>query len=193
MNDTSPSLDQAEAYDAHETLRPNEPPFTVQGGDPLGPQAVQFWADLARSTGRAILRGATVRVEIEFKIVGEDDAFTPSEAQMVEADSLFRKASAAEKVVWAMQDYQRGDGEVDDAPHYSSDLGEDAAAALDARKALIKMSGALHNGLAIAFEVAERLTAMNQHPEQDVAIREACETLRIAAGTIDPRKGNERS
>ena len=35
-------------YDAHQTLKPGEPHFTLQGGDPLAPKAISYYADLIR-------------------------------------------------------------------------------------------------------------------------------------------------
>lgn len=69
-------------YDAIETAKPGEPLFPIQGGDPLGPATVLFWADEARKLAR-----------------GMDDEKA--------RDRLLRKAYSAEQVAWRMQAYQK--------------------------------------------------------------------------------------
>lgn len=91
---TVSTKDQVGDYDAVETAKPGEPIFTLQGGDPIGPATVLFWADEARKLARR------------------------SEDEKV-ADKLLRKAYAAEQVAWAMQDYQRGGSEDEAAPRES--------------------------------------------------------------------------
>lgn len=82
--------DEIGDYDAIESLKPGEPVFPVQGGDPFGPSTVLHWADLARTAARGM-------------------------TDEKEAAALFKKASSAEQVAWAMQDYQRA-GEGEEAP-----------------------------------------------------------------------------
>lgn len=78
--------DQIGSYDAIETLKPGEPVFPLQGGDPLAPLCVMIWAWKARRLARTM-----------------DEA-----EQAKDIARLLRKASAAEEVAWAMRDYQKG-------------------------------------------------------------------------------------
>lgn len=78
--------EQVGTYDAIETLKPGEPVFPLQGGDPLGPVSVMFWAWKARKLARTL----------------------DPDKDAKEIARLLRKASAAEEVAWAMRDYQKG-------------------------------------------------------------------------------------
>lgn len=180
----------AEDYDAHETLKPHEPPFTIQGGDPLGPKVVQYWADEARKLARDILNGVRAGFEPEH----EGEEYTPTSQDMLDADALLRKATKAETVVWEMQAYQRGDVAVAETrATYSEAEVSDGTDRLQLRKALIRSAGNLQNARAIAKEVEERLAGFGIHLEEQVAILTAVESLGQVAEAIDPRKGGERT
>lgn len=78
--------EQVGTYDAIETLKPGEPVFPLQGGDPLAPLCVMVWVWKARKMARTL---------------DPDD-------DKKEIKRLLKKASAAEEVAWAMRDYQKG-------------------------------------------------------------------------------------
>lgn len=180
-------------YDAHETLKKDEPPFTVQGGDPLAPETVQFWADYARATARAILQGVTAKATVTFEVPQGEDDFAPTEQDKVAADALLRRATAAEQVSWDMLAYQRGD---ETAPEvratYSGDPVEQSQT-VETRRARIKSVSRLNNALAEANEVADKLDAIGECPADVAIIRTAVRNLRLAAEGIDPRRPGERS
>lgn len=183
-------------YDAIETAKPGEPLFPLQGGDQLAPATVQFWADFARVTARAILRGARVVVGITpFDIVDAPDSYVPSKEDERKAERLLQKATSAEQVGWVMQAYQRGDVQQNAyVPESIADQLDAEAGDREAqRKARIAMAGALNNAVGIAFEVAEGLSKMRLLPMEDAKVREAVELLKDAARTVEPRRGMERS
>lgn len=159
-------------YDAIETLKPGEPVFPVQGGDPLGPATVQFWADEARKLART----------------------TEDEKQR---DNLLRKASMAEEVAWAMKDYQSGQEPV--APVRSSyadegvSLGGDLTERVKIRRALIESVGTLNNAIGIAKTVEEALAILGLHEPEQAAILNAIGQLQAVAAAIEPRRDGERS
>ncbi len=78
--------DQIGSYDAIESLKPGEPVFPLQGGDPLAPLCTMVWAWKARRLARHPDTDEKTR------------------------EKLLRKASMAEEVAWAMKDYQNGVG-----------------------------------------------------------------------------------
>lgn len=165
------------SYDAIETLKPGEPVFPVQGGDPFGPRTVMFWAGECRTAGLA----------------AEDPK---------EAERLLRKASDAELVAWDMQAYQRGQKPAADgdrpapAPAYTGwvdEADDDEVAARQRREGRIACAGRLHNAIAITNDVAETLARLRVCPEAEVLVREAFDKLREAARDIEPRRGSERS
>jgi hypothetical protein len=159
-------------YDAIETAKPDEPLFAIQGGDPLGPKTVQFWADEARKLARET----------------DDEK---------ERDRLLRKASMAEEVVWAMKDYQAG---VEAVPGVRSNYADDGPTLpgdptdrIKTRAALIAGVGRLNNAIGIAKEVEETLAKIEQHPEAQAVILNGIDELKDAAALIEPRRGNVRS
>lgn len=192
MSATGETLSEqlAEGYDAHETLKRAEPPFTLQGGDPLAPPTVIHWAELARAEARRILNGGRAGFEPEHP--GEE--YVPTPQDMLDADALLRKATSAEMVAADMIAYQRGHGEVAEARATYADLDlQEGADVLQVRKSLIRAASNLQNARGIAKEVEERLAGLGIHLEEQVAILQAVETMGEVATAIDPRKGGERS
>lgn len=194
MIDTDVSTkDHPGEFDALETAKPDEPIFVVQGGDPLGPPTVQFWADAARKEARRIMDGHRAG----FEPADERDEYKPTSIDERDADKLLRKATNAEQVSWTMKAYQRGDvqpsggrASYNDLPEVLTADGVDRAAK---RRSSIAMVGQLQNSLAIAFEVAEGLSKLDLHPETEAKIRGAVTALQEAAREVEPRRGNERS
>lgn len=173
MNEVHVSTkDKPGDYDAFETAKPGEPIFTVQGGDPLGPLTVMFWAWKARQLARTL----------------DSDK---------ERDFMLRKATAAEEVAWAMREYQKGEvaqpgvraNYADTGPAEAPDLGDK----IKERAALISGVGSLNNAVAIAKTVEEILAQMDVHPGAQATILNGIEELRDAAAQIEPRREGERS
>ncbi len=166
--------DKLGAYDAIESAKPGEPLFPVQGGDPFGPLTVLHWASLARAAGLA-------------------------ETNQTKAANLLSKASDAEVVAWVMMAYQRGEPIV--APEGDRARYNDAPVMIDAdadqerktRAAMITASGRLSDIVARGTEIIDTLAALRVHPEEEVQLREAIETIRQAAFGIEPRRAGERS
>lgn len=186
--------EHAGEFDALETAKPDEPIFVVQGGDPLGPPTVQFWADRARDCARDIMDGKQAGFEPSDKL----PEYEATEHDRREAERLLRKATNAEEVSWAMKAYQRREFE----PHggratYNDtagpDLTEDQLDRAAKRKALIAMVGQLNNALAIANDVGEGLVKLDLHHDVVRVINEAVEGLKLASAAIEPRRGTERS
>jgi hypothetical protein len=104
--------------DAFETAKPDEPLFTLQGGDPLAAPLVQLWAMAARCRAGLIpadkfltkdtLNGLT-NAAIRHSVAGDER----------ERDNLKVRATAAEEVSWAMDDYRNG--------HVGTDVPTEAA------------------------------------------------------------------
>lgn len=152
--------DRPGTMDAIETAKPGEPLFTLQGGDPLAPTTIMFWANLARTAALA-------------------------ERNRDKAHHMLRKASIAEAVAWAFQDYQRGEGDEAEA------AAEAAAAAIagdELKAALAKLADKLHNALAEANDVAEALGGLGTFEDPIRRIGEAVLFLKRAANDIEPRR-----
>lgn len=172
--------DKLGEYDAIETLKPGEPVFPLQGGDPFAPATVQFWVDQVRAAAM-------------------------SETDRKKAEPMLRKASDAERVGWQMTDYQRGAAAAEEqakaaAPQarpaytgWQDSADEDTLARRKERAGRIAATGTLHNCIALCVDVTSQLAALRCCPSEEVLIREAVERLQIAAREIEPRRGTERS
>jgi hypothetical protein len=173
MTDTNVSTkDKPGDYDAIETLKPGEPVFPIQGGDPLGPKTVQFWADSARELARTL----------------DNDK---------QRESLMRKATMAEHVGWAMTEYQAGHqpvagGRASYNEHVEAS-GPDLAERIAIRRALIDGARAIHNAVGIVKEVEETLARIGVHPDEQAKILDLIAGLQAVAAVVEPRRGNEQS
>lgn len=146
-------------FDALETAKDGEPIFVLQGGDPHAPPTVGHWASLFRAA--ALLE--------------------PNDEKR---EAMLRKATNAEAVAWAMQEYQRG---------YQPDqtVADDLAAvhADDEKTLLARLADRLYNALSEANDVAEALT---RNTGVDVGIplqiEKAVNVLKDAAAGFEPRR-----
>ncbi len=148
-------------YDAIATAKPDEPLFPLQGGDPFAIACIMLWADQARRAGLAE-RNATV------------------------AHKLLTKASQAEFVAWAFSDYQAGRG-AEAAAEQKRYESEDVT---DRNVILARAADRLHNALADAVMVAEKLEGLDEAilTVLSARIRDAADTLKDVAMTIEPRR-----
>lgn len=179
-----------EGYDAHETLKPKEPPFTLQGGDPLAPATVLHWVDLARERARWIMNGGRAGFEPEH----DGEEYSPTEQDRVDADVLLRKATSAEHVAWEMQAYQRGEVAVPEERASYNDLAlPDGSDRLAIRKALIRCVTQLQNARGIAKEVEEKLSGLGILPDEQARILEVILVLGEVSDVVEPRRGAERT
>lgn len=146
-------------YDAFETLKPGEPFFLLQGGDPLTPATILHWADLARTAAR-------------------------KEDKPDRAAALFKKAAHAELVAWGMGEYQRG-GDYD--AHQRQLALDEATMAVDDNVVLARGCDRIYNALAEALDLADS-PVMARHLKERGRLRAAAEMLRGVAKAIEPRR-----
>ncbi len=102
MAETSPPL--APPLDAYQTAKPNEPIWTVQGGDPLGGPLLRVWAAFARIQAGVITAGA-----VEGIFEGLRKAATRNKPdQQHEQEALLLRATLTEQISWDMDAYRAG-------------------------------------------------------------------------------------
>ena len=90
--------------DAYSTAAPNEPTWTVQGGDPLGAPLLRIWAHFARIQAGAIpANGIEGILEHILKAAQSNRPDVEREAQ-----GLLIRASATEDISWDMDAYRAG-------------------------------------------------------------------------------------
>lgn len=157
--------EQVGTYDAIETLKPGEPVFPLQGGDPLGPICVMFWAWKARKLARTL----------------------DPDKDGKEIDRLLRKASAAEEVAWAMRDYQKGGPDpdaIEAAPvqAYSGIVPTAKGAWLPGIVAGVRH---LSEAAAAFADAAEHLPA-----DQSAALAGVVDAIKATAGRYQPKRAS---
>jgi hypothetical protein len=86
------------ALDAHQTAKPDEPTFTLQGGDPAAAPLVRLWAQMARQRC-----GLLPDCQIEANVL-------PPPENDHEREELLKRATLAEELSWDMDSYQKGTG-----------------------------------------------------------------------------------
>jgi hypothetical protein len=89
--------------DGYESAKPDEPVFTLQGGDPLAAPLVRIWAYLARV--RTGLKGDASMIEAPIFAAMS----TSVEHDEKECRNLLIRATEAEQVSWHMDGYRRGE------------------------------------------------------------------------------------
>ena len=89
--------------DAYETAKPDEPIFTLQGGDPLAAPLVRIWAYLARV--RCGFTGDVSMIDAPIYVA----KITSVEHDSEECRNLLIRATQAEQVSWYMDGYRRGE------------------------------------------------------------------------------------
>lgn len=165
MNNPEPELepntkDLPGAFDAFQTAKPDEPIFTLQGGDPVAAMLVQLWAFIARAR-------AGVRPDIELDDLLEiADRAPPAETE-AQSQELLLRASSAEEVAWAMRAYQRKEAERSDegkaheqqskAEHPDRGEDDEALKKLLRHKLLLRLARALDNAAAEVNAVAVQI------------------------------------
>lgn len=92
--------------DAYETAKPDEPIFTLQGGDPLSAPLVRQWAYLARIRAGQPSNQSWIN-DLLFVAQSTNVAHDPDACR-----NLLIRATEAEQVSWHMDGYRRGEMEL---------------------------------------------------------------------------------
>lgn len=90
--------------DAFETAKPDEPIYTVQGGDPLGAPLLRLWALFARIRAGVIPEQNSAHIYEEILKAAQNNR--PEKKK--ERDGLLVRATKTEEVSWQMDDYRKG-------------------------------------------------------------------------------------
>ena len=164
--------ERAGEYDAIETAQPGEPLFPLQGGDPFAPDCVLLWAQRARQASIDL-----------FALAAAEPSKRKAEKLIAEGEKLSRKATAAEEVAWAMQEYQRGDLA---APVVDDDDGDDAHRSEIA--ALSAICDRIYNSEAELTEAADALHKIGGHDVATSKLRDAAISAGQAVRAAEPRR-----
>ncbi len=164
--------ERAGEYDAIETAKPGEPLFSLQGGDRFAPDCVLLWAQLARAAAIDC-----------FALAAAETSKRKAEKLTTEGDKLSRKATAAEEVAWAMQEYQRGDIAV---PVAEADEGDEVQRSEIA--ALSAICDRIYNSEAELTEAADTLQKIGGHDVATSKLRDAAIAAGQAVRAAEPRR-----
>lgn len=173
--------DEVSALDAYQTLKPGEPGFTLQGGDPLGYPMVEAWADFARMRAGAITADACTAAFMRLVEAARDNK---TENERETADLLLR-ATAAEEVGWNMKAYFRGQA-FEATTH---EEGPDEKARIDLHDYRVHAAQRLNNAVGELVEIRGNLKALGFNSDSTFRIlEEAFQLLRSASEDIEPRR-----
>lgn len=152
-------------FDGFESAKPGEPIFTLQGGDALAAPLVREWARLARERA---LGG------------GMDEA---------KAKALLIKATGAEAISWAMDEYRSGHVEIPGTHARYNEEQPDIAAkhALDRSAARVRMGRMLDNFVAELTDAVALLRKWGEEAEEPQAAH-FFDAANIAEDGIDPMR-----
>lgn len=160
-------------FDGMESAKPDEPVFTLQGGDPLAPELVRGWAEKARERA------------IQLRKDGKEE----------KADALLIKATEAEKISWNMESYAKGEKEVraheegqDDSQGYlGGSLPEDTARRAQRHRLLRAAADRLSNAGSEGCDWADQLEEIGLAKFGD-PIRKASKRLIGLARQLEPAR-----
>lgn len=182
-----PTKEHPAPLDAFETAKPNEPIWTVQGGDPLGPPLLRLWAVLARlRAGRPLTTGSLSAWLDGVREVAESHSVADSER---ESSNLLVRATATEEISWAMDDYARGDhGQSVAQPAAAAETHLDELERIDLHDLRVRAVQRINN---MAAELTEIDSALAAHGFTDARcgnVHMIISELKNLTAVVEPRR-----
>jgi hypothetical protein len=170
--------------DAYATAKPDEPVFTLQGGDPLAAPLVRLWAQLARlRTGLGKGLWPPSFTDAENAVLNHDVSHDEKESA-----NLLLRATAAEEVSWAMDAYVNGNRN-SDVPTEAEDTHLDELKRIDLHDVRVRVAQRLSN---IASELTDLDTVLRDAgyigPWPGTPVTETVRQLKKLNECIEPRR-----
>lgn len=173
--------------DAYITARPDEPTFTLQGGDPLAEPLVKIWVGAAR-----LRAGVSIG---DFLQEAVDDLHAACvldclESNERERNNLLVRATAAEEVSWAMRDYRLGNTSAGvDQPTAAGENFLDEKARLDLHDLRVRFAQRLSGFFSEMSDMRTDLkNASFLAEELDNQFEAAILLVRQISNTVEPRR-----
>lgn len=164
--------------DAYATAKPDEPVFTLQGGDPFAGPLVRLWACMARR--RAGVPGKIPSDDLT-RIAREHAA--PNEREQT---NLLVRATAAEEVSWEMDGYLKGEAvQHEDEETLSDEIDEKAR--IDLFDYRVRSAQKMQDMIATLVDMSDELHKRGHH-DGIVAMKRIANQLRNTSGLIEPRR-----
>jgi len=167
--------------DAYVSAEPDEPVFTLQGGDPLAGPLVIMWARLARAR-------CGLGFEPEASLHWMDKVFRDYQVTASnEREDLLRRATEAETICWAMSAYRKGQTQqiVDDEEQRS------VAARLDLHDYKIYCANRISNAFSEMNDMMSELDKLDPDNPVIESIRNEIVSLRTLFNEVEPRPGRK--
>jgi hypothetical protein len=143
--------DKIAPLDAYITAKPNEPIWTVQGGDPLGGALLRIWALFARIQADVIPpQGVNYCFE---QILTAANKHPPENEH--ERKELLIRATQTEYISWDMDAYRSG--YTDARPETPSENSLDVSARIDLHDARVRLAREISNMVGVLMEGREDL------------------------------------
>lgn len=183
---SEPSPPEAVApLDAYATAKPDEPVWTVQGGDPLGAPLLRLWAFCARVRAGSITGDADWIYPLLEAACKPDNSATNEQ----EINDLLTRATLTEQVSWNMDAYFKGQSFDPKAPAEKS-----TAEQIDLFDARVHAADKISGFAGELNNIAEDLKARGFDNVGDANImlpqlfRYIIQELRRLRGLIEPRR-----
>lgn len=180
--------DPVSPLDAYATAKPDEPTWTVQGGDPLGGPLLRVWAVFARVQAGVIVPGAVDNV-FEQLLKGANNNVPDTDRGK---DELLIRATQTEQVSWDMDAYLKGNLNREE----EEEKLEQTLAELDLHDARVRAAQALSNyagGITEIIEALEPLGFFAGGGNLKAKMLDLRLTLELTRDTIEPRRVMRRS
>lgn len=178
--------EEAEAVaplDAYVTAKPDEPTFTLQGGDPLAGPLVRLWAFFARRRAMTVRIEQTIFGELIEAAIGHT-----VENDEREVDNLLVRATAAEQVSWDMDAYRKGNHHTE-LPTEAKDTHLDELQRIDLHDLKVRIVQKLSSYRGALAEFTDDLRAKGYQDEDTLAeLMRISDALRDVYQTIEPRR-----
>jgi hypothetical protein len=179
---------EAAPLDAYVTAAPDEPVWTVQGGDPLGGPLLRIWAVFARLQAGIITPGAVDGLFAE--ILGRANNSPPENDR--ERDGLLLRATATEEISWDMDAYRSGATDAAEPQKVGGENSLDEKARLDLHDRRVRVAQRLSNFAAEARELCDLLLPFAAEiPDEGGWLRDLqyiSHVCSLASDRIEPRR-----
>ena len=169
--------------DCYKTAKPDEPVFTLQGGDPLAAPIVRIWALFAREAAGVI--DSKLRSEILATRIERVDSKR-------ERDDLLLRATQAEEVSWDMDDYLKQQSGAEEAKT-PAENSLDTKAQLDLHDARLHAVSQLNNCIFEVNEIIENLLPSWPEDTKVIAahLRDVVAGLELSRSWIKPSRARD--
>lgn len=174
--------------DAYATAKPDEPTFTLQGGDPLAEPLVKLWAIAARV--QAGIVNAVFLTDFAFDLGAAAERNSVADDER-ERDALLIRATAAEEVSWKMKDYRAGRTDAEAEPKAAGENSLDEKARLDLFDRRVRYAQKTSEMFSVLSDIHIDLCNrgfIHEGDELDNLIIGAVGTLRAINAAIEPRR-----